>query len=86
MKKETEIEKRAREIGSEPAFPTSSLEGAFGSTGLTKLELFAGMALRQIPFSIGGANPSLLHNAAREEVNQATAICWALAEMEVNNG
>ena len=42
----TEIEKRAKEIGALPAFPTSSLEAAFGDKGLTKLEWFMGMAMQ----------------------------------------
>jgi len=34
------------ENGKQPAFPNSSLETAFGSTGLSKREWFAGMALQ----------------------------------------
>lgn len=82
MKKETEIEKRAREIGSEPAFPTSSLEGAFGSTGLTKLEWFAGMVLS----GMGGSSMHHYRQSTNTAVAIANHILFSLAEMEVNNG
>jgi len=82
MKNETEIQKRARELGKEPSFPTSSLETAFGYTGLTKREQFAAMAMQGMlarqDFGYDGA--------ADKSVKYADALLIALAESEVTNG
>jgi hypothetical protein len=84
MKNETEIQKRARELGKEPAFPTSSLETAFGYTGLTKREWFMGMALQGL--SGKGFDGVRGNDIVSESIWLADALLIALAESEVTNG
>ena len=86
MKNETEIQKRARELGKEPAFPTSSLETAFGYTGLTKRQQFAAMVVQG--FCSQQETPDLppLSTMAKNAVAHADALLIALAESEVTNG
>ena len=82
---ETEIQKRARELGKEPAFPTPSLETAFGYMGLTKREQFAAMVVQGLV-----ANPEWWKLSAAEiaesALGHADALLIALAESEVTNG
>ena len=81
---EKTIEQRAKEIGDAPAFPTSSLEGAFGSKGLTKLEWFMGMAMQGL---VGDtANRLNFEPNAKHAYSYAVEMCAILAEMEVANG
>ena len=84
MKNETEIQKRARELGKEPAFPTSSLETAFGYTGLTKREKLAAMAMQGM---LSRHNYEYIRqSAAHNSLQYADALLIALAESEVQNG
>ena len=83
---EKEIEKRAKEIGQEPAFPTSSLEGAFGDKELSKLEWFMGMALQGLTSSYMIAEGWKNEDFGKEAMKIANGACMALAEMEVANG
>jgi len=76
---ETEIQKRARDLGKEPAFPTSSLETAFGYTGLTKREWLASQLIASFKYES-------YVTAAQGAIKQADALLIALAESEVTNG
>ena len=81
----TEIEKRAKEIGQEPAFPTSSLEAAFGDKGLTKLEWFMGMAIQGL-IKLEPDYAMTPYQLACESAIRAEVMIHKLAEMEVVNG
>ena len=77
-----QIQKRADAIGKETAYPTTSEGAAFGTQGLTKLELFAAMAMQGL-VSHGYCNTN---DCANDAVEQAKALCIALAQAEMEGG
>ena len=83
----SDLQKRADAIGKETAYPTTSEGAAFGTQGMTKLELFAMNAMKGIisSDSRGEFSPSII---ARSAMLCAKALCLALAEAEkeVGNG
>jgi len=85
----TEIEKRAEEIGKEMAYPIMGEEvpNTRMSFGLTKLELFAAMAMQGLLAQMPKRTDVSI--IANESVICAKALCVALAEAEmkeVENG
>ena len=81
MKNETEIQKRARELGGQPAFPCV-LDTT--DSGLTKREWFMGMALQGL--SGKGFDGVRGNDIVSESIWLADALLIALAESEVTNG
>jgi len=81
---EDKIKKRAEEIGKEMTYPIMGEEvpNTMMSFGLTKLELFAAMAMQGLSGKVFEAD--IRHcDIISESVSFAKSLCFALAEAEL---
>lgn len=85
MNMKDQIQKRAEEIGKETAYPTTSEGAAFGTDGMTKLELFAAMAMQGIINGDirGEMGPPTI---AKSAMLCAQSLCIALSAAELEGG